>query len=58
MFNKLLDDPKVPIWRIEEMYAGISEDKQTLSTAKLAEKYGMTETRITGIIKANCYQDE
>jgi hypothetical protein len=49
--NRLLDDEKFPLWRIQDMYLGIEKDKDLLTTEELAQKYGMTPTRITGIIK-------
>lgn len=56
--NKLLDNPNFPLWRISEMYQGIYKNKHSMTTEELAVKYGMPETRITGIIENNCYQDE
>lgn len=56
MFRKLLDDPNTNLWRISEMYKGIEADQHTLSTEELAEKYGMTTTRIQAIIRNNCYR--
>jgi hypothetical protein len=57
-FNTLLDNPAIPIWRINEMYQGIYNDKDKLSTEKLAKKYGTSEARIISIINKNCYQDD
>ena len=57
-FRGILDAPTKPIWRIDEMRIGIFKDKDSMTTEELATKYGMTETRIIGIIEKNCYQNE
>ena len=55
-FRIMLADESIPIWHIKDIYFGIKNNMNSMSTEALALKYGLPITRIKAIIATELWK--